>query len=154
MSDQGGEVRRLDRAPGERYGGTPPARGSSGPSRARRLLAAAGVALGTAAVTFLLTGFDVGPGLLAIAAGGGWLTGLALTGGARAGRGAGAGWRRAALAAILAGTGVALGLAADGVRALTEGGVLTPWDYALDRFGPLAVAFVAVAAAAGALRGR
>jgi hypothetical protein len=154
VSEQGGEVRRLDRAPGERYGAAPEPPRPGGPTRTRRLLAATGVALGTAAVTFLLTGFDVGPGLLAIAGGGGWLTGLALAGGAPPGRGAGAGWRRAGLAAILAGGGVALGLAADGVRALTEGGVLTPWDYALDRFGPLAVAFVAVAAAAAALRGR
>jgi hypothetical protein len=154
MSERGGEVRRLDRAPGERYGAAPGKPRPGGPTRARRLIAAAGVALGTAVVTFLLTSFDVGPGLLAIAAGAGWLTGLALTGGARPGRGDGAGWRRALLAAILAGGGVALGLAADGVRALTEGGVLTPWDYAIDRFGPLAVAFVAVAAIAGALRGR
>ena len=54
----------------------------------------------------------------------------------------------------LAGGGIAIGIGADGLRALAQGGVLTPWDYAAERFGPLAVAAIVVAAIVGALRGR
>lgn len=118
------------------------------------MLGAVAVALGGGVVTFLIAGLDVGPGLLAVAGGAGWLTGLALAGGARAGHGEDAGRGRAALAAVLAGWGIAAGILGDGVRSLAEGGVLAPWAYADERFGPLAVAFVAVAAIAGGLRGR
>jgi hypothetical protein len=164
MSERGGEVRRLDRPPGERYAPKAPAPGTpggSGPggrghgwSRRRRIVAAAAAALGTAVVTFLFAGFDLGPGFLAIGAGGGWITGLALAGGEPPGRGAGAGRGRAITGAVLAGVGVALGLTLDAIRSLAEGGVLAPWDYAAERFGALALAFVAVAAVAAALRGR
>jgi hypothetical protein len=163
MDERGGEVRRLDRAPGERYApgagatgpGTPgPGRPRVGWSRRRRVVSAAGAALATAAITFLLAGLDLGPGFLAVGAGGGWITGLALAGGEPAGRGRDAGRWRAIGAAALAGAGVALGIALDAVRSLSEGGVLAPWDYAAARFGPMAVAFVAVAAAAAAIRGR
>jgi hypothetical protein len=163
MDERGGEVRRLDRAPGERYaagaGATGP--GTPGPgtppvgwSRRRRVVTAAGAALATAAITFLLAALDLGPGFLAVGAGGGWITGLALAGGEPAGRGGDAGRRRAIGAAALAGTGVALGIGLDAVRSLAEGGVLVPWDYAWARFGPLALAFVAIAAVTAALRGR
>jgi hypothetical protein len=158
MDERGGEVRRLDRAPGERYaqqaGATGPGAPRAGWSRRRRVATAAGAALATAVVTLLLAGLDVGPGLLAIGAGGGWITGLALAGGEPAGRGPDAGRGRATGAAVLGGAGVALGIVLDAGRSLAEGGVLTPWDYAADRFGPMALAFVAVGAIAAALRGR
>jgi len=111
-------------------------------------------ALATALVTLVLAGLDLGPGFLAIGGGGGWITGLALAGGEPPGRGEDAGRNRAFGAAALAGGAVVLGITLDAVRSLSEGGVLSPWDYALERFGPLVVAYVAVAALAAALRGR
>jgi hypothetical protein len=149
----GGEVRRLDRAPGERYRAAAPAP-KPGPSRRRRLGAAMGAALGTAVVTFVLITVDIGPGLLVIGLAGGWVTGLALAGGARAGRGDDAGPGRAATAAVLAAAGVSLGLLLDALRAYALGGVLLPWEYALARFGWVAPAAIVLAAVAGALRGR
>ncbi len=151
MSEQGGEVRKLDRALGERYrpSGPPTAR----PSRGRRFGIATAVALGTAAITFALSTFDIGPGLLVIGLAGGWLTGLALAG-APAGNGTDAGTGRAATAAVLAGGGLAIGLLLDALRAYAIGGVLLPWEYALARFGALAPLVIVLAAAAGALRGR
>ena len=168
MSERGGEVRRLDRAPGERYaldparsgppsgppGSRPPGQTSAGPSRRRRVGAAVVVALATAVVVFVLAGLDIGPGFLAVAAAGGWLTGLALAGGALSGKGQEPGRTRAVGAAVLAGGAMALGMTLDALRSLAEGGVLAPWDYAMTRFGPWALAFVAVAAIAAGVRGR
>jgi len=114
---------------------------------------AAAASAASALVVFLLAGIDIGLGLLAVAAGAGWLVGLALAGGA-AGRGADAGRGRAATAALIAAPGMCAGLLADGVRALTQGGVLAPWAYAWERFGPLALAVPLIAALAGAWRGR
>ncbi len=152
-TSDGGEVRRqLDRAPGERYRQPAPAIG--GPSPTRRLGVAAGVTIGAAVVTFALITFDIGPGLLVIGIVEGWLTGLALAGGAPAGKGAGAGRSRAAGAAALAITGLAGGLLLDALRAYAIGGVLLPWEYALARFGLLAPVAIALAAVAGAIRGR
>jgi hypothetical protein len=149
----GGDVRRqLDRAPGERYRQPEPA--AARPSRARRIGAAAALALGSAVVTFALITFDIGPGLLVIGLAGGWLTGLTLAGGAPAGMGEDTGTNRAATASTLAALGIALGLLLDAVRAYALGGVLLPWEYALARFGVVAPLAVVLAAAAGWLRGR
>lgn len=149
-----GEVRRrLDRAPGERYRTPAPAPGP-GPSRARRLGYAAVAEAGTAIAVFALVTFDIDPGLLVIGLAGGWVTGLAITGGRRAGTGADAGGRRAVIAAALAAGGVALGLLLDGLRAYAIGGVLLPWEYAIARFGWVAPAAILAAALAGAIRGR
>ncbi len=149
----GGEIRKqLDRAPGERY--LAAASPAAGASRTRRLGIAAIVALGTAVVTLALITFDIGPGLLVLGIVGGWLTGIALAGGAPAGKGAEAGPSRAATAATLAVAGLALGLLLDALRAYAIGGVLLPWEYALARFGALAPLAIVLAAAAGALRGR
>jgi hypothetical protein len=159
MDEQGGEVRRLERAPGERYRGTDgpgaPKQGSgAGPSRRRRITAALAVALGTAVVTFVLTTYDVGPGLLVIGIAGGWLTGLALAGGAGMGAGPNAGPMRAVAAGAMAAGGLALGLLADSLRAHALGGVLLPWEYLLALFGPVAPLSIILAALAGAIRGR
>jgi hypothetical protein len=126
----------------------------AGPSRPRRAAAAVAVAVGTAIVTFALTGFDVDPGFLVIGLTGGWLTGLAVAGGAGMGRGANAGPRRALAAGALAAGGLALGLFADSLRAYALGGVLLPWEYLLARFGWVAPASIILAALAGAVRGR
>jgi len=162
----GGETRRLlDHAPGDRY--RQPADGTTGtagataktnesPSRAhaRRIAAGAAVAIGTALITFALITFDIGPGLLVLGIAGGWLTGLALAGGARAGHGEGAGRNRATTAAALAGLGIALALLLDAIRAYALGGVLLPWEYAMARFGIVAPLAIVLAAVAGWLRGR
>ncbi len=118
-----------------------------------RLLRAVIASAGAAIIVFLLTGIDIGLGLLAVAAGAGWLVGLLLAGDP-AGRGANAGRGRAIAAAVIAGGGMGAGLLADGVRALSQGGVLAPWAYAWERFGGLAVAVPLAAALAGAWRGR
>ncbi len=157
MSEGGGEVRRLDQAPGERYARDPVPSGPPtppAPVRRQRIGAALVAALATAIVTLLLAGLDVGPGFLAVAAGGGWITGLALAGGAAPGRGEDAGRGRAIGAGVLAGGAMALGITLDAVRSLAEGGVLAPWDYAMTRFGPWALVFVAVAVIAAVVRGR
>ena len=158
----GGDVRRqLDRAPGDRYrrvetDGADGADGAAGrgATRTRRAIAAAAVAVGTAVVTFALITFDIGPGLLVLGIAGGWLTGLAIAGGARATQGEEPGRRRATMAAVLAGTAIALALLLDALRAYALGGVLLPWEYALARFGIVAPLAIVLAAVAGWLRGR
>lgn len=159
MQHQGGEVRRLERAPGERYRtadgqGSPTPGSGAGPSRSRRVSWALAAALGTAVVTFALTTFEVDPGLLVIGLAGGWLTGLALAGGVGMGAGPDAGPKRAVAAGALAAGGLALGLLADSLRAYALGGVLLPWEYLLARFGWVAPGSIVLAALAGAVRGR
>jgi hypothetical protein len=112
------------------------------------------VALGTAAVTFALTTFDIEPALLVVGIAGGWLTGLALAGGVGMGAGPNAGPKRALAAGALAAGGLALGLLADSLRAYALGGVLLPWEYLLARFSFVAPLSIILAALAGALRGR
>jgi hypothetical protein len=152
-TSSGGEVRRLAHAPGERYTPAAPAVATALTPR-QRALAVIGVTLGVALATFVLTTFDIDPGLLVIGIAGGWLTGLAVAGGRRAGTGEDAGARRAAIAAILGAVGISLGLLADSIRALAQGGVLLPWEYAMARFGWVAPASILLAAGVGALRGR
>ena len=158
MHEQGGEVRRLERPPGERYRTAlepgAPKPDSTRPSRPRRVAAAVAVALGTAIVTFALTTFDIDPGLLVIGLAGGWLTGLALAGGVGMGRGPNAGPKRALAAGAIAAGGLALGLLGDSLRAYALGGVLLPWEYLLARFGWVAPGSIVLAAFAGAIRGR
>lgn len=155
MQEQGGEVRRLERAPGERYrqaNGSEPKKPD--PSRRRGVAAALVVALGVAVVTFALTTFDIDPELLIIGLAGGWLTGLALAGGLGMGGGPGGGPRRAVAAGAIAAGGMALGLLADSLRAYALGGVLLPWEYLIVRFGWVAPGSIVLAALAGAVRGR
>jgi hypothetical protein len=151
---------RLDRAPGERYRTVPGAGGHADGSapvpwtRRRRVALAAIAAVAGGLLTLILGGLDVGPGLVVVAATTGWLAGLLLAGGAATGRGPDAGPRRAAGAAVLGCGGVAVGLLGDGVRALSEGGVLNPVAYVAERYGPLALVLLAAAAVGGLLRGR
>jgi hypothetical protein len=155
----GGPASRLERPPGERYARSAPSAGP-GPavpapwSTGRRIAASIAAAAAGGLALLLLGGIDLGPGLLAVTAATGWLTGLALAGGAPPGRGAGTGAGRATWAGLLAAAGVIAGLLADGVRALSEGGVLSPADYVGERFGPLAILLVASAVLVAVLRGR
>jgi hypothetical protein len=154
--ERGPRAAPLARPPGDRYARPPEgvAAGEKAPgldrfSRGAALAVMAAVAGG--ALTLLLGGLDVGVGLLAVAAATGWLVGLALAWampaeGPHAGRVAGA--------AVIAALGIAGGLLADGVRALAEGGVLSPPAYAWERYGVLAVILPLVAAAAAAIRAR
>lgn len=157
MQQQGGEVRRLDRAPGERYlanSGGAPEPVPTGPSRSRRLARAVAVALGTAVVTFALTTFEIEPGLLVVGLAGGWLTGLAFAAGAREPADRREAISRAVVAGLIAAAGLTLGLFADSLRAYAIGGVLLPWEYLLARFGWIAPASIVLAGLAGAVRGR
>jgi hypothetical protein len=147
--------------PGDRY--RQPAAGTAGPrtsstaipaSRTRNLAAATAVAVATALVTFAVITFDVGPGLLVLGIAGGWLTGLALAGGAPATKGEDAGTNRALTAAALAALGIAIALLLDAIRAYALGGVLLPWEYAMARFGIVAPLAIGLAAVAGWVRGR
>ena len=151
---------QLQRAPGERYrtapdGGGPGDRSAPVPwTRRRRVGLAVVVAMAGGLLTLLLSGLDVGAGLVVVAATAGWLAGLLLAGGAAPGHGPDAGLGRGVGSAALAGGGIAAGLLADGFRALSEGGVLNPVAYVAERYGILAAIVIAVAVAAGLLRGR
>src|SRR5512132_2407776 len=78
----GGERRRLDRAPGERYaapaGGASTRRDGRPPSMARATIDAAIVADAGAVLFFALGLLDLGAGLVVVAAFTGWATALAL----------------------------------------------------------------------------
>ena len=150
---------QLQRAPSERYRTLPSGPGPVGPepiswTRRRRVGLAVVVAMAGGLLTLLLSGLDVGAGLVVVAATAGWLAGLLLAGGAAPGHGPDAGLGRGMGAAALAGGGIAAGLLADGFRALSEGGVLNPVAYMAERYGILAAIVIAVAVAAGLLRGR
>jgi hypothetical protein len=158
----GGERRRLDRAPGARYasatergpaggagGGAGGGSGSSGMAPRRRAILAAVLVADAGALLFFALGlFDLGVGLLAIAAFVGWVTGVALI---WWGRDAVAPSRlRLGLAAFLGGWAVVFGILVDWIYALIQGGVLGPIDYVLQRYGawgPLAIVVGALVAA-------
>jgi hypothetical protein len=158
MSEQqdGGERRRLDRAPGERYRAE--ARGSAvsdtaaGNPRAKAISAVVVVADVGAIVFFLLGLLDLGVGLLAVAAFVGWGIGVAVIWWGRdiLARGR----KRIALAASLAGWAIVLAIAIDWGYALVQGGVLGPLDYVAQRYGPWGPLSVVVAAAVAAWRAR
>jgi hypothetical protein len=168
----GGEVRRLERAPGERYGSAGPGSGSggtadpggsgggSGPDpappggvNAKVLIVAFLVAGGGALIFFVLGLMNIGVGLLAVAAFLGWVTAIALVWrGREAGVANGAG--RIAVAAVLGGWAVAGGILLDWAYALVQGGVLGLLDYVGERYGPVALLSIAVAAAVAVARAR
>lgn len=158
----GGEARRLERAPGERYAAGPAGSGGGGvpggapPGRvvSRRALVTAVLAADAGAVLFVviaLTGLDLG--LLVVAAFAGWLTAVAIV---WPGRRAGIGddRLRVAVAAFLGGWAVAGGLVLDWIYALLTGGVLGPLDYVVERYGLVAPLALVLAAAVAAYRAR
>ncbi len=153
----GGERRRLDRAPGERYakegGGTGGAGGGRGSGAGRRGVIWAFLVADAGALAFFLLGLlDLGAGLVAVAAFIGWVVALALI------------WNgrdvirpartRMALAAVLAGWSIVAAIFADWVYALVQGGVLGPLEYVAQRYGVVALLCVAAAAGVAALRVR
>lgn len=117
-------------------------------------MSAALVAVLGGCLVLLFGGLDLGWGLVVVAATAGWLGGLLIAGGAAPGRGPDAGIGRGIGAAAIAGSGMILGFVADGLRALSEGGVLNPLAYAAERYGPLALIVIGAAILAGLLRGR
>ena len=162
-SPAGGERRRLERAPGERYGkggggggtGAGPSTGA-GPGEgggARRALVAGMLVSDAGAVVFFLLGLlDLGVGLVAMAAFIGWIVALALV---WWGRGAIPVARtRVASAALLGGWAIVAALILDWVYALFQGGVLGPLDYVAQRYGIVALLCVAAAAGVAAMRAR
>jgi hypothetical protein len=158
MSEQqdGGERRRLDRAPGERYraapGGDAAPDGAASNPRTRAIVAVLVVADAGAVAFFLIGLLDLGVGLLAIAAFLGWVIGVAVIwwGHDTLARGQ----RRIALAASLAAWAIVFAIAIDWGYALTQGGVLGPLEYVAQRYGPWGPLSVAVAAVVGGARAR
>jgi hypothetical protein len=166
----GGERRRLDRAPGERYGkggggaGGGATGGGGATSRGRATSGAGGgpgrpgvirafVVADAGALAFFLLGLlDLGAGLVAIAAFIGWVVALALV---WTGRDAIPDSRkRMGIAAALGGWSIVAAILADWVYALIQGGVLGPLDYVVQRYGIVALLCVAAAAGVAALRAR
>lgn len=163
-SSVGGERRRLDRAPGERYGKAGGATGGDGaigggaatgggggagrPGVTRAFLVA-----DTASLAFFLVGLlDLGAGLLAIAAFIGWVVALALvwTGRETLPRAR----TRMAIAAMLGAWSIVAAILADWLYALVQGGVLGPLDYVAQRYGIVALLCVVAASGVAALRAR
>jgi hypothetical protein len=151
---------RLDRVPGERYAARAngPAlatrSGTAAAGRAPRSLLAAALAAAAGALLFCALGtLDLGPGLIAAAAGIGWAVALALLwspGGAESGSRR----RRVTVAGGLGAAAILVGLMLNWAWSRAVGGVLDPIAYLDQRYGPLALLDVAVAAIAGAARAR
>jgi hypothetical protein len=146
----GGERRRLDRAPGERYA---KAGGGSGGGRGRPGVIRAFLVADAGALAFFLLGLlDFGAGLLVVAAFIGWVVALALV---WTGRDAVAVTRtRMGVAAMLGAWSIVAAILVDWVYALIQGGVLGPLDYVVQRYGIVALLSVVVAAGVAALRAR
>lgn len=172
----GGDRRRLDRAPGERYGAGPgsaagPGSGPAGPGSApaghrsgagpaamlgprgsRALVTALLVADAGALLFFVLGLVDLGIGLVAVAAFTGWVTALALVWWGR--RAIPVATTRMVIGALLGGWSVVGGIIVDWVYALFQGGVLGPLDYVAQRYGLVALLCVVVGAGVATLRAR
>jgi hypothetical protein len=152
----GGDRRRLDRAPGERYGSVGDGAAASGPkrgSRAPRALVAAVFVADLGAVLFFLLGLlDLGIGLVVVASFTGWLTALALVWWGR--DAIPVATTRVALGAFLGGWSIVGGILLDWLYALIQGGVLGPLDYVAQRYGLVAVLAVVAGAGVAALRVR
>lgn len=150
----GGERRRLDRAPGVRFVAPPRAAAARGRGASARGLAIAILVAGAGALIFFVLGqLDFGPGLLAVAAFTGWMTAVALV---DLGGGAGLlpGPGRIAVAAGLAGGAILAAILLDWAWAGVQGGVLGPLDYISQRYGPVAVLDIGVAALLAGLHAR
>lgn len=158
MSEQhdGGERRRLDRAPGERYRaaarGPEPEPATPGSRRTRAIVALLVVADAGAVGFFLLGLLDLGVGLLAIAAFLGWVVGLTLIWWGR--DTIATGRQRVVLAASAGAWAIVAAIVIDWGYALLQGGVLGPLDYVAQRYGPWGPLSVVVAALLAAWRAR
>jgi hypothetical protein len=166
---EGGERRRLDRAPGERYApgssGIPKGRrgarswsasagggGTFGPGGARAIVRAA-LAAGAGALLFVAVAqLGIAAGLLVVAAFSGWLTALALI---WSGRGAVPSSRtRVGLAAFLGGQSMVLGLLIDWLYSLVQGGAMGPLAYVGELYGIVAILAMLLGAGVAAVRAR
>jgi hypothetical protein len=160
----GGERRRLDRAPGDRYApaaGDDPATGSGsggasgdalGPGGGRAVVRAAIVADAGALLFVAVAQLGIAAGLLVVAAFTGWLTALALI---WSGRGAVPSPRtRIGLAAFLGGQAVVLGLLIDWGYSLVQGGAMGPLAYVAELYGIIALLAVMLGAGVAAARAR
>jgi hypothetical protein len=152
----GGERRRLDRAPGERYakgGGRSGGSGGAGGGRGGPGVIRAFLVADAGALAFFLLGLlDLGAGLLVVAAFIGWVVALALV---WTGRDAiPASRTRMGIAAMLGAWAIVAAIVADWVYALIQGGVLGPLDYVVQRYGMVALVSVVVASGVAALRAR
>jgi hypothetical protein len=157
----GGERRRLDRAPGERYakegGGTGGGGGGTGQGKrggaGRPAVIRAFLVADAGALAFFLLGLlDLGAGLLVVAAFIGWVVALALV---WSGRDVIRPARtRMSFAATLGAWSIVAAVLADWVYALIQGGVLGPLDYVAQRYGIVALLCVLAAAGVAALRAR
>jgi hypothetical protein len=119
-------------------------------------LAVAGVVLaglGGAALLAVLGSFDLGPGMLAVAAFMGWVAGLAVVW-VTAGSGRTSPGARMAIAGCVAVLSILGGYAALWAWSRIEGGVLDPVGYLDARFGLLAVLLLLVGAAVAVIRAR
>src|SRR3954469_10445139 len=151
----GGERRRLDRAPGDRYGSAAPAPdGDTREPRGTRWIVAAVVIADLGGLAFFVLGLlDLGLGLVAVAGLTGWATGVALvyrgrTSAIRAAQ------LRMATAAFLAGWAVVLGILLDWQFGLTQGGVMGFLPYVVERYGLVAPAALVAGGLVAAYRVR
>jgi hypothetical protein len=165
MSDEQGEPRpdaqrMLDRAPGERYRSRPAyAAASAAPvplPAERSMVVAIGVPMvvagAGAAMVAVLGSFDIGAGLLAVSGFIGWAVGVAVV------------WsgvpdsdargQRALWAVVLAVASIVLGIVVLWIWSHVEGGVMDPFAYLDERFGPIVYLNVIVAGVVAYLRTR
>ena len=162
MSDEEGSPppsapKQLDRAPGERYRARPTEptapgvqAAATGSSPAVRAAAPFVVAAVGALLIAVLGSFDIGAGLLAVSGFIGWAVGVSIVWGGVPGGGARGrrGWWSAGLAAA----SIVAGFVLLWVWSHVEGGVLDPFAYLDERFGPIAYLNIVVAAAVAWLR--
>jgi hypothetical protein len=152
----------LDRAPGERYAAGPAGPGpgprpgmGARPSSIRALVIPIVVAVVGGLVLTLFELLDLGAGLLAVGVVIGWLTGIAVRTTPRDVDWARTADRRSVVAAALAVLGSALGFGLIWAWSrIAELGALGPIDYLAERFGPLPLLLLLLAAGAAALRAR
>jgi hypothetical protein len=151
----GGEQRRLDRAPGERYAAASASPGASVPAAAparRAVIAAVLVADACALLFTMLAQVDLGIGMLVVAAFAGWVVGLALVWWGR--EAIPVARARIAIAAAIGASSIVIGLALDWAWSLFQGGALGPVDYVIQRFGAVGLLAIAVASGVAAWRAR
>ena len=153
-----GPGQQLEHAPGERYApktARPGPTAAKGSLQVRALAVPLVVALIGGVVLMLFELLDLGAGLLAVGVAIGWLTGIAVRTTPRDVDWARTADRRSIAAASLAVLGSALGFGLIWAWSrIAEPGALGPLDYVGERFGPLPLVIVLLAAGAAALRAR
>lgn len=165
MSEEQGEPpsdaqRMLDRAPGERYRSRPANLAASAapvPLPAERsMVVAIGVPMAVAGagagMVAVFGSFDIGAGLLAVSGFIGWAVGVAVVWSRVPG--VDARGQRAIWAVVLAVGSIVVGIVVLWVWSHVEGGVMDPFAYLDERFGPIAYLNVIVAGVVAFLRAR